>query len=82
MDFGYSLSYVFEDQAWVSKLAMLVLFMLLSAIPLLGLLALAVVLGYMVELVSNVRSGLPNPLPTWDGYETKFRTGGYLLIAW
>lgn len=82
MDFGNSLSYVFDDQAWVSKLAMLLLIMLLSAVPLLGLLALAVAMGYMVELVGNVRSGHPTPLPTWEGVETKFRIGGYLLVAW
>jgi hypothetical protein len=82
MDFGYSLSYVFEDQQWVSKIAMLLLFMLLSAIPLFGLLALAVALGYLVELVGNVRTGFVRPLPEWDNIEEKFRLGGHLLIAW
>ncbi|QPC84350.1 DUF4013 domain-containing protein [Phototrophicus methaneseepsis] len=82
MDFGYSLSYVFEDERWISKLAMLLLFTLLSAVPLLGLLALAVALGYLVELVGNVRTGFVRPLPEWDNIEEKFRLGGYLLIAW
>lgn len=81
MDFAYAISYIFEDRQWVSKLALLAVFCFLSLVPILGLLVLAIVLGYLYELAVNVRQGLPRPLPRWSQYDQKFIQGGQLLLA-
>lgn len=82
MDFAHSLTYLFEDRTWASKLLLLALFAGLSAIPVFGLLALAVVAGYTMQVAANVRHGLPLPLPGWDDYGQKFQVGGQVLLAW
>ncbi len=46
-----------------------------------GLIPLALVLGYLLELASRAREGHPRPLPRWDDYGGKLRRGGHLLLA-
>jgi hypothetical protein len=88
MQLSYSISYIFEDKDWLQKLLPLVIIGVLSLIPVLGLLAAALALGWMVQLARNVRQGAPLPMPRWgDGkakgndWKVKFETGGQLLLA-
>jgi len=82
MDFGQSLGYIFEDKDVVSKLVTLAFFMALATIPLAGLPALAIALGYMLEIVAAVRNSAPRPLPEWVRVSDKLRAGAILMLAW
>lgn len=82
MDLSHAFSYTFEDKEWVGKVVMLAVLLILSAVvPLFGLIALAAVLGYLVQLIGNVRNGLPRPLPKWDKWGEKIKAGGNVLLA-
>ncbi|MEO0595426.1 MAG: DUF4013 domain-containing protein, partial [Chloroflexota bacterium] len=81
MDIGRAVGYIFEDKRWIQKLAPLLLVGILSLVPIFGLLATALGLGFMLQLACNVRDGLPRPIPEWKELEEKFRVGGYVLLA-
>jgi len=82
LDFTRAFSYAFDDKQWTEKLVITVIMAFLSGIPLLGLVAVAALLGYVVELVQNVRDGRPDPLPRWGNYGDKIASGGNVLVAW
>jgi multisubunit Na+/H+ antiporter MnhG subunit len=82
LDFTRAFSYVFDDKQWTEKLVITVIMTFLAVIPLLGLVAVAALLGYGVELVQNVRDGRPDPLPRWGNYGDKIASGGNVLVAW
>jgi hypothetical protein len=67
MDIGKALSFMFEDEEWVTKL---LLGSLITLIPIFGQFAL---MGYGIAIVRNVRAGSPRPLPAWDNL------GGYFM---
>lgn len=81
MDISYALTYIFEDKQWVSKIALVFIFCALSAIPLIGLLPTALLLGYLVMLAANVRDGAPRPLPRWQDYGRLLQLGAPVLLA-
>lgn len=86
MDIGRAISYIFEDREWTPKLLVSAGIALAGLIGtlLLGLgpiIAGALLLGYAVELIRNVRDNHPIPLPRWDNYGEKFRKGGQVLAA-
>ncbi len=41
----------------------------------------ALLLGYLVELIHNLNTGLSSPLPRWIGFGEKLRKGGNVLAA-
>lgn len=83
MDIGRAVAYIFEDKDWLSKLLPLMVIGVFSLIPIFGLIATALAIGYMLFLASNVRDGLPRPLPKWDDGQvrTKLNVGGQVLTA-
>ncbi|MBZ0297672.1 MAG: DUF4013 domain-containing protein [Anaerolineae bacterium] len=81
MDFGRALTYAFDDRQWTEKLIVAAIMVFLSAIPLLGLVALAGLLGWVVELIQNMQDGRSNPMPRWDNIGDKIALGGSVLIA-
>lgn len=83
MDIGRAVAYIFEDKNWMSKLLPLLIIWVFSLIPIFGLVAVALGIGYMLFLASNVRDGLPRPLPKWDDGEiqTKLNVGAQVLMA-
>ncbi len=84
MDLTRALGFVFEDEEWLPKLAITVGILFGSAllIPVLvGFVGIAAVLGYMVELVRNVRDAHPRPLPRWDNYGDKIAKGANVLMG-
>jgi hypothetical protein len=68
MDVGKSIRFVFEDKQWFSKVLIGSLILLVS-IPLtfvlVGFLGLAIVTGYSLDVLRNVRAGSARPLPEW-----------------
>jgi len=81
MELGRAFTYAFEDKEWISKLGMTVLMMFAAMIPIVGLLAVCALLGYMTDIVHNVRNGHPRPLPKWVKYSEKTKHGAYVLLA-
>jgi hypothetical protein len=84
VDIGRAFSYAFDDPEWASKLSILAIIAFASVItsPLvIGLVGWALLLGYYVELVRNLRDGHPTPLPRWDKYADKITLGASVLTA-
>lgn len=81
MDFGYALTYILDDPRWVGKVVPLGFLMLVAFIPLLGLAALALALGYMLHISINVRNALTYPLPQWTDVSEMFRAGGQVMLG-
>lgn len=81
MGLGQALSYIFEDRLWINKLAIVAILAFASLIPILGLVALAALLGYLVEIVTNVKRRVPGGLPVWSGMEKKIGDGAAVLAA-
>lgn len=89
MDIGKSLSFVFEDKKWLEKIligGLIVLATILFSWTVIGaIVGAALLYGYMIELVRNVRRGDDVPLPDWTGWGEKIILGikyGILLIIW
>ncbi len=74
MDIGKSFSFTFEDKKWIEKI---LIGGLLMFVPIFGLVLLY---GYGVELVRNVRSHKPDPLPEWDEWGKKIVEGLKLVV--
>ena len=67
MDIGKALGFVFEDEAWIKKILIGAVIML---IPIFGQFA---IVGYAIALIRNVIAGDYSPLPEWDNL------GGYFM---
>lgn len=84
MDIVRAFEFSFKDPQWVTKLGITVLITLISLVlspVLIGLAGWAVLLGYQVALVGNIRAGVEYPLPRWDDISEYFATGFQALIA-
>lgn len=75
MDIGRAFRYITEDPEWGTKLVILVV---MACIPIFGT---AVLLGWVIELVRNMRAGEPHPMPRWMDLGTKFTEGIMVVIA-
>lgn len=71
IDFGRCFTFITEDPAWVTKVLMGGLFMLLSVV----LVGIPFVLGYWGRTLKNVAAGQRNPLPEWDDMGGLFSDG-------
>lgn len=83
MDVGRALTYVFDDPQWFNKIAITTILTVASILftpLLLGLLGWAALLGYLVELVRNVRLGVRYPLPRWVDFN-HFLSGGFNVLT-
>ncbi len=85
MDIGTSITYVFRDKNWLTKLAIGAAILLVS-IPLtpilVGFVGIALVLGYGLDVMRNVRNGVAEPLPEWRDHWGEWMVSGlkYLLL--
>jgi len=73
MDIGKSFTFVFEDEAWLTKILIMaailflgVFFSWLVLIP--AIVATALINGYMVEIIRNVLRGQLDELPEWENW--------------
>ncbi|HNW95298.1 MAG TPA: DUF4013 domain-containing protein [Anaerolineaceae bacterium] len=60
MNFGKAFSYVFDDQRWLEKIIIPILY---SLIPVVGWM---VMMGYVMRTIRNVAEGVEFPLPVCD----------------
>ena len=72
-NFGETLTYMFKDPKWVSKVLLGALF---GIIPIVNF----VTGGYVLRVIDNIRADTDPPLPEWGGDFGKLWTSG--LILW
>jgi uncharacterized membrane protein len=85
MDIGLSFGYIFKDRDWLTKVLIGALILMVSlplTFVLVGLLGLAIVAGYSLEVLRNVRQGSTQPLPEWrDRWGEWLMSGLKLLLV-
>jgi hypothetical protein len=81
VDITRAFTYVFDDEDWVGKLAMVLVWTVIGAIPVIGLLGFAALAGYTVLFIKNMRQGSEKPLPRWDNIGALVADGANVLIA-
>lgn len=81
MEFLRAFTFMFSDQRWLIKLAETALLVLLCPAPVIGLLCLCALLGYLAETIHNVSGDYPRPLPQWDHIGEAIGKGVHVLMA-
>lgn len=81
MDITRAFTFTFDDDEWVGKIVLIVLWSFIAAVPLVGLVGMAALAGYVIELLQNMRQGSSRPLPQWDNLGDKIGNGFNVLIA-
>jgi hypothetical protein len=73
MDIGASFGYMFQDEDWIKKI---VIGGIVGIIPIVNFAA----IGYMIQIIRNVRAGQPLPLPEWDEFGQYFMDGLWIFL--
>lgn len=85
LDISKSVTYIFDDSEWITKLGILLVVGLAAAflmpVLFLGLVFVAAQTGWTIELIRNVMRGEANPMPTWEGFSQKIQAGVQPMIA-
>ena len=81
MNFIRAFTYLSDDKRWLAKLSETAVFALLCPVPVIGLISLCALLGYLAELIHNVGSDYPRPLPEWRHIGEKISKGFPVLLA-
>ena len=81
MNLSRAFQYLFEDQQWARKLALVLLWSLVALIPLLGLVGMAMLAGYTLDLLRNMRAGARRPLPDWQDQGARLGDGFNAMVA-
>ena len=74
-------TYLFSDQRWLNKLTAMAVFVLLLPFPIIGLVSLCVLLGYLARIIHNISAGSELPLPEWDHIGENISKGIPVLLA-
>ncbi|MDW8318603.1 MAG: DUF4013 domain-containing protein [Anaerolineae bacterium] len=83
MNASKAFTYVFEDKDWLSKVLIGSAIVLVSfplTVVLVGFLGFAVVAGYTLEVLRNVRQGRSRPLPAWQDRWSEWMVMGLKLL--
>ena len=81
MDLVQAFIYVRRDRHSLKKMGEIALFVVLCFIPVIGLIPLCVLLGYLAEIIHNVLNEYPRPLPEWDHVGEDVGKGVHVLLA-
>lgn len=81
MEFLRAFMFIFKDQHWLIKLAETALFAVLCPLPVIGLICLCALLGYLAEIIHNVSRDYPRPLPEWNHIGEDIGKGVHVLLA-
>ena len=73
MDIGSSFSYMFQDEDWIKKI---LIGGVVGIIPIVNFAA----IGYMIQIIRNVRDGQALPLPEWDEFGKYFVDGLWIFL--
>ena len=83
MDIGSAFTYVFDDEEWIKKLAIggaIFLVGVLTIPILIGIVILFIPVGYMFQVLKNVRDENPNPLPEWTDFGNLLKVGFFVSL--
>lgn len=83
MNVAQSFKYVFEDKEWPAKVLIGSAILLVSfplTVVLVGFLGFAIVSGYALEVLRNVRQGRSQPLPAWRDRWSEWMVMGLKLF--
>jgi hypothetical protein len=78
MDIGTSFTYMFQDEDWIKKV---LIGGVVAFIPIVNFAA----IGYVIQVLRNVRDGQSLPLPEWDQFGQYFKDGLWvflILLVW
>lgn len=81
MNLSRAFQFSFEDREWARKLLLVLIWGLVSLIPLLGLVGIAMLTGYTLDLVRNMLAGARHPLPNWEDFNARLGDGFNALVA-
>ena len=81
MEFVRAFTFIFRDRRWLSKSAEIAVFLVLCPVPVIGLICLCTLLGYLAEIIHNVSNDYPRPLPVWDHIGEDIGKGIPVLLA-
>jgi len=84
IDLGKSISFIFDDNEWVTKIGILFLVNLafgVLAVILIGFVFLAAQFGWTVEMLRNMQAGDETPMPGWSNFAEKITLGASPLGA-
>jgi hypothetical protein len=73
MDIGSSFTYMFQDENWIKKI---LIGGVVGIIPIVNFAA----IGYLVQVIRNVRGGQSLPLPEWDDFGKYFMDGLWVFL--
>ncbi|MDE2649867.1 MAG: DUF4013 domain-containing protein [Chloroflexota bacterium] len=57
---------IFSDRNWLRKLTEMAVFVLLLPFPVIGLISLCALLGYLAKIIHNISADYESPLPDWE----------------
>ncbi len=77
MDVGKSLTFITEDERWVSKVIILLIVSFFSFL----IFPIFFLIGYAIGITRNVKDGVEKPLPEWEDWGKLFMDGLYIFIA-
>ncbi|MDE2819683.1 MAG: DUF4013 domain-containing protein [Chloroflexota bacterium] len=81
MELVQAFAYIRRDRHCLKKMGEIALFVALCFIPVIGLIPLCVLLGYLAEIIHNVLNDYPRPLPEWDHVGEDVGKGVHVLLA-
>ncbi len=81
MEFLRAFTFIFNDQHWLIKLLKTALFAVLCPLPVIGLICLCALLGYLAEIIHNVSRDYPRPLPEWNHIGEDIGKGVHVFLA-
>jgi hypothetical protein len=73
MDIGSSFTYMFQDKNWIKKI---LIGGVVGIIPIVNFAA----IGYLIQIIRNVRGGQSLPLPEWDDFGKYFMDGLWVFL--
>jgi hypothetical protein len=83
MDVGSAFTFMFDDEAWIKKIAIgggIMLAGLMLSPILIGLLLFLPINGYMLEVIKCTREDRPLPLPEWSDFGSLFSKGLMVFV--
>lgn len=81
MELVQAFAYIRRDRHSLKKMGAITLFVALSFVPVIGLIPLCVLLGYLAEIIHNALNAYPRPLPEWDHIGADASKGVHVLFA-
>ena len=81
MKYLNAFTYIFNDRHLLRKLGETAVFVLLIPVPVIGLVCLCVLLGYLAEIIHNVQNDYPRPLPEWNHIGEDISKGFPVFVA-